>query len=299
MKRMMLVVLVVAGVVLSGFPSMSSVAEAQAVSEAFATETVVLYDGALGGTPDRQGFLYLTQPLRAEATQSFEDGVTTLDTTVVREEMVGYFSRSTLMPTLDRMRGYTVSFTVQVASEDHAGSDKDGDGVGDRAGFSVIVLGEDLKGIELGFWEDEIWAQADGINPPGNEIFTHAEGVAFDTTSDLLPYELTIRGDVYTLAMDSQVLLSGPLRDYTAFTGPIDPYETPNFLFLGDDTSSAQALIRLSYVAVTVTQDLDERLYLPFVLGSMPSGVESKKPYQSPATLPHPLRQTGALLSEG
>lgn len=28
-----------------------------------------------------------------------------------------------------------------------------------RAGYSVILLGHDAKGIELGFWTNEIWAQ--------------------------------------------------------------------------------------------------------------------------------------------
>jgi len=52
-----------------------------------------------------------------------------------------------------------LSFTVQVVEEYHADSDKDGDGVGDRAGFSVIALSSDAQGIEVGFWKDQIWAQ--------------------------------------------------------------------------------------------------------------------------------------------
>ena len=45
--------------------------------------TTVLYDGALNtGTPDTQGFLYLTNPFSgAQATQTFTSPVTTLDTT--------------------------------------------------------------------------------------------------------------------------------------------------------------------------------------------------------------------------
>ena len=30
----------------------------------------------------------------------------------------------------------------------------------DRAGLSLIVLSSDLRGIELGFWTNEIWAQS-------------------------------------------------------------------------------------------------------------------------------------------
>jgi len=42
----------------------------------------------------------------------------------------------------------------------------------------------------------------------------------------------------------------GKLRDYTAFEGPVNPYRTPNVIFLGDNTTSAQARIKLAYVAV-------------------------------------------------
>jgi len=49
---------------------------------------------------------------------------------------------------------------------------------------------------------------------------------------------------------DAIGLLNGPLRDYSAFSGPIDPYETPDFLFLGDDTTSAQAGVQIARVAL-------------------------------------------------
>ncbi len=53
-------------------------------------------------------------------------------------------------------------------------------------------------------------------------------------------------GDSYTLASGGHIL-SGPLRDYSTSGWP---YTTPNFLFLGDDTSSAGAQIRLALVAI-------------------------------------------------
>ena len=46
--------------------------------------------------------------------------------------------------------------------------------------------------------------------------------------------------------------LQGGVRDYTSFTGPIDPYETPNFLFIGDDTTSARGAYRLRRVRLEV-----------------------------------------------
>ena len=212
--------------------------------------TVILYDGSLGGLPNTQGMLYQTSSL--EVTESFANGATTLDTTAQRSDRAGYFP--VLAPTLDRTVGYLVNFTAQVITETHVSND--------RAGFSLIVLSSDKQGIELGFWTDEIWAQEDGTaEPPSGTLFTHAEGAVFDTATGLITYTLTVLGDTYTLSAASLPILSGPLRDYTPFTGPIDPYEIPNFIFLGDDTSSARAAIRLSFVSVATMN----RVYLPLI----------------------------------
>jgi hypothetical protein len=140
---------------------------------------------------------------------------------------------------------------MQLLEEYHADSDKDGDGVGDRAGFSVIALSSDARGIELGFWPDQVWAQEDGTaEPPNGTLFTHAESALCDTISRLAAYTLTVRGDGYELSSDGATILRGRLRDYTSFDGPVNPYRTPNFIFLGDDTGSARAKIRLAHVAV-------------------------------------------------
>lgn len=228
-----------------------------------AAATYTLYDGALGGTPNTQSFLYLNLP-PGSATNSESGGVTTLDTTIVNNgAYAGYFndhSTTPDIPVLDRTTGYTVTFTVQVESESHANND--------RAGFSVIILGDDNKGVEMAFWENEIWVQDDDADDPG-DLFTHAEGVPYSTTTGLQSYNLAIFSDTYTLTVASSTILTGRLRDYTNFSGPIDPYETPNFIFLGDDTTSAQARIKLSFVAVTTAvsppPDDDYLAFLPFV----------------------------------
>lgn len=213
--------------------------------------TVTLYDGALGGTPDTQGFTYLTNPLfNPSATQTFANGVTTLDTTPSTGEAAGYFANSTLYPALDRTAGYSLLFTAQVVTETHANND--------RAGFSVIVLSSDKMGIELGFWTNEVWAQEGGTT----NLFTHAEGQAFNTTTGFITYTLTILGNNYALSADGAPVLSGSVRDYTAFVGFPDPYQTPNLIFLGDDTSSAQATIRLSFIRITAPLF---SLYLPLI----------------------------------
>jgi hypothetical protein len=220
------------------------------------TDQIILYDAAIGGMPDTQGQLAFRRSPGAAATQSFAQDYTTLDTMANQADAAGYFADARALPALDRQRGYTLFFSVQVVAEHHDGSDKDGDGVGDRAGFSVIALSSDTKGIELGFWEDQIWAQEQGAaEPPAGTLFTHAESAPFDTTNQMIAYTLAVRDDGYELSSDGITILRGRLRDYTAFEGPVNPYRTPNFIFLGDDTGSARAIVRLAYVALATNEE--------------------------------------------
>lgn len=214
----------------------------------------VLYDGALGGTPVSQGFFVYTALPPQGASETASSGVTALTTTLLGNgTYAGYINNPVLTPILNRGRGYTLRFWAQVLTENHAGSDKNGDGVDDRAGFSVIVISNDgLRGIELGFWTNRIWAQNGGapVNS-GGTLFTQGESVAFDTTAALTPYELTVLDEAYTLTAGNTVILSGSLRDYSALPdGPLDVYETPNFIFFGDDTTSASASFKLGEIAV-------------------------------------------------
>jgi len=212
-----------------------------ALTRAAATETTVLYDGALGNgaeTPGDQGF---TEIVPADASLSVADGATTLDTTARNGIYAGFIGDASAVPTLDRTAGYTVSFTARVTQETHTSND--------RAGFSIIVLSSDAIGLELAFWEDEIWAQHDVQT--GGGYFRHGEGVFTDTTQRLTRYDLAVVSDTYTLWMSGTEVLSGSLRNYTGYTGTLDVYETPNFLFLGDDTTSASAIFELSQVEIT------------------------------------------------
>jgi hypothetical protein len=214
-----------------------------------------LYDGALNtGTPDSQGFFYLTYPLTGtQSTQVFTSPATALDTTRQMSDHAGYFAKPIGYAPLDRATGYQVLFTVEVLSETHVSPD--------RAGFSILVIGSDLRGIELGFWDNEVWAQEGGSLHP----FTHAEGAIF-TPTDLIEYCLSVLGNQYTLNADGVAVLSGPLRDYTQAPPPplpLNPYTTANLIFLGDDTSSAQAKIALRYAAVIDAPPY--QLYLPMI----------------------------------
>src|SRR5262249_25272327 len=97
------------------------------------------------------------------------------------------------------------------------------------------------KGVELGFWSNQVWAQND------SPLFTHGEGASFDTTKALTDYALTVLGGSYSLSADGQPLLGGPVRDYSAFGLP---YTLKIFLFFGDDTSSAWARVEIARVTL-------------------------------------------------
>ena len=215
------------------------------------TQTIILYDGTQGTLPGEQSFLYLALPSQGP-TQVISQNSTILNTTLPPSDSAGYFG--TTIPTLDRTQGYQIHLTLQLITETHTSAH--------RAGFSLISLSQDLQGIELGFWSDEIWAQHDDTT---GTLFTHAEGIPFNTTPNLITYTLTITQDNYILQANSTTILTGPLRDYTNFSGTIDPYESPNLLFLGDNTSSAAAIIKLARIAITIPQDNIHNLYLPFI----------------------------------
>lgn len=75
----------------------------------------------------------------------------------------------------------------------------------------------------------------------------------FDTSTNAVDYELCISGGEYRLGTAGTMLLTGPLRDYSAFG---QPYDWPEFLFLGDDTSSAGARVAITRIeaeALTAT----------------------------------------------
>lgn len=200
--------------------------------------TEILYDGARPSLPSEQGWTYLAEPLEgALANQTLGEGVTLLDTSKAMSDKAGWFShlgplaRHPHQPPLDAREGFLVSFVVRVEDEVHARTS--------RAGFSVIVLARDRSGIELGFWSDEVWAQS-------GADFRHAEGAAVDTSATRTRYDLEVAGERYRLSAAGAVLLEGPLRHYAAAGLP---YNLPEFIFLGDDTTSASAKVELALVA--------------------------------------------------
>ncbi len=194
------------------------------------TYATVLYDATQQTVPASQGWTFF--PV-GPTTQTLSTSGVTLDTTLSNSTQAGYFRSD---HALDADAGYTLGFEARLISESHA--------TNDRAGFSVIVVSSDItKALEIAFWDDEVWAQNDGVN-----LFTHGESAPFDTTAGIIRYDLTVNGSSYELVADGTSILTGSMRDYTPFSGFPDVYEIPNFIFLGDDTSSARASVEIAFV---------------------------------------------------
>jgi hypothetical protein len=243
-------------------------------------KTLILYDAASGNIPDSSLLPFTAFPPDA-ASLEFTDGASILDTTISgKDAYAGWIASpgtTAGMPILDRSTGIQVNFSLQVESEMHTSKN--------RSGFSVIILDQEAKGIELAFWENEIWAQNDDQT---GGLFKHGEGVPFQTHAGLTDYQLTIIGETYTLAANSQQILSGPIRDYSKFDGFPDPYESPNFLFLGDDTTSSQARLRLRFLSVTGTEPSVPTTASTNTSISTPPPTASFTPLPSATALPVP-----------
>ncbi|MCA9036279.1 MAG: hypothetical protein KDA91_14180 [Planctomycetaceae bacterium] len=219
---------------------------AAAVYLAFASSCragIVLYDDATMQLPQDQA--WLTYAASGLVTQSVVAG-TGVRLTTSDAVAAGYSNRNLLgtlknpgFPSLDRNSGFSLDFELQIHAESHTSAD--------RAGFSAIVLADDGMGIELGFWQDQVWAQS------ASPLFTHAESANFDTTAAEVAWSLSILGNTYALFGDSALVLSGSLRNYSAVGIP--PYTGSNFLFLGDNTTNASADFTLGSVSISAVPE--------------------------------------------
>ena len=189
-----------------------------------------LYDATLSSFPDQQGWDFAFNPATPPPLLTLTNDLLTVDTRAANGTQAGY---ARLAPVeLDCSRGFALSFSLRMLAESHTGSSN-------RAGFSIIVLDREAHGIELGFWTTSVWAQADA------PLFVRAENAALSTTDQLAHYVLTMNSAGYALYTEGRRILEGPIRDYQSFSGFPDPYETPNLLFFGDNTSSAQGAWQL------------------------------------------------------
>ena len=79
--------------------------------------------------------------------------------------------------------------------------------------------------------------------------FTHAEFATYDTSMTTI-YSLQIMDSSYDLRADGALLYSGLLRDYSGVAFP-DVYAINNYLFFGDNTTSAQGRVTLGNISLT------------------------------------------------
>src|SRR5450432_2914538 len=193
----------------------------------------ILFDG-MNGLPTVQGWSYFA----IGGTQTLTNDAVLLNTSANNSYQAGY-SRTT--DRLNRTNGFTLLFTSQLIAEGHANTN--------RAGFSVIVLTDDNRGIELAFWTNTIFAQSD------LPLFTHAEDANVVTTASV-NYALTFHATNYVLTANGTDILSGPVRDYSAFSGFPNPYSSSDFLFFGDDTTSASGSLLLNKVVLITAPQL-------------------------------------------
>ncbi|MCH8569004.1 MAG: T9SS type A sorting domain-containing protein [Balneolales bacterium] len=199
----------------------------------------VLYDASFPPlNPDLQGWAYLENPPPtngAGAVRFTQNGVHYLDTSVESSLQAGYlnnflFTNHPGIKVLDRESGYGFGMRLRLISEEATSPF--------RAGFSVIILSDDSKGIEIGFKADEVWGY--------DENFIPDERQDFDVTSDMTDWSVFVMGDSYSVYADDELILSGPLRDYTESGWP---YTRRNFIFWGDNTTSASSISEVSRIS--------------------------------------------------
>lgn len=245
----------IAGIAAGGIVTMGNGNRASAA-------TITLYDGASGVTPDLYnppaylGFINV-----GTGSQTAMGGVTTLNTSSPERTFAGYSNyaptgglvNNSLPPLiLDNNAGYTLSFTVKINAQTNTGANGTF-----RAGFSTIVLGNDKKGIEIGFRNTDIFSQNDANF---NSLGEQATGVG-GILGNLTQYDLTVSrnpnpllANIYTLSSGGNPIIGGFVRDYSAATTVFgNVYNNSNFIFLGDDTTSAGASVNIARITLTTT----------------------------------------------
>lgn len=209
-----------------------------AVIAQVSAEPVILYDGNLSSSPEEQGWIYrLEPPVRNQSRQVRVEGAFNLNTSRNPADRAGYFIRLPQMEAhpqapeiLDRQRGYRIGFTLRLLSERRVGPNQE-------AGFSWIVLSDDLLGIDLGFGAGEVFARSSEL-----ERAEENRALPFRIDKEYADFELDIRENEYRLSANGQEILAGSLRNYSDAG---QPYTVPNLLFFGDNAESAGASVNL------------------------------------------------------
>lgn len=194
---------------------------------------ILLYDAPAGQLPESQPWLFYAADTGSGGTvaKNLATAGTSLATNNTARAgwsnmipILNVFKNSSF-PSLNPGTGFALEWSMHILAESHASND--------RAGTSVILLGSDLKGIELAFWSDQVWAQT------ASPLFTHGESATFDTSSATVGYRLEVQGSAYLLYANGSPILGGATRSYAAFGS--EPYTLSNYFFIGDNTTLAGA----------------------------------------------------------
>lgn len=211
-----------------------------------------LYDPGPLLLPSQQGWLEFGRGFAG--TQTLTNHGTTLDTTLLTADIAGYSNYkvtttdlvNNAFPNLNRTVGFALDIRLRIIDQNHDASN--------RAGFSLTLLdqGATPRGIELGFAGDRIFSQGGG-STAFETIGEQVEGI---DTSQTATYSLRIIDDHYYLLANNRLALSGAVQDYSQWPKnpllPYNPYTTPNFLFLGDNTSRGSAKVELGSISLAL-----------------------------------------------
>ena len=243
-----------------------------------AGDIAVLYDpdlvSGITQTPDEkeQGFGKLSSDIfNQSGFFTAGDGVTEFDTTADPELFAVFGTHSVFdgeqahprAQVLDREVGFRVSFDFAIRSEQHDPFEWDGDGVCDQSGFTVSVIGSDLKGIAFGFWEDRIWVLEDDAEDK-NKLLAQAEFLEQPAAefAKLRRYDIEVKGDGYRIRIDGVTKLTGRLRDYSNFPGAeipiagnINSFDKPNAIILGDAIDNGMSRVGIGDITSETPYD--------------------------------------------
>ena len=128
---------------------------------------------------------------------------------------------------LDQNLGYTLDFslTIEEISVDDS----------DSSGLSLILIGDNGYGIEIGWTDSEILSRSSNFAVSSRTPFEMIEST---------DYSIDVFKDQYTLSVNGVELLSGALEKYNFSPVlaqpilPFNPYSTKNFIFLGDNSDT-------------------------------------------------------------
>ena len=142
---------------------------------------------------------------------------------------------------LDQNLGYTLDFSLTI--EEIYVDDSD------SSGLSLILIGDNGYGIEIGWTDSEILSRSSNLTVSDRSQFE---------TIDSGEYSIEVFNDQYTFSVNDKELLSGDLEKYDfspALAQPIlpfNPYNAKNFIFLGDNSDTGVSKFTIEDISLYV-----------------------------------------------